>query len=45
MNLVKKIREQGHLENLVSDEKVQPFGICFVNGPQIIDFPGAIPEI
>lgn len=44
-NLIKRLKDQGHLENLVSNDDVQPFGVCLVSGPEIINFPNLIPNI
>lgn len=44
-NLVKRLKNQGHLENLVSSDNVNPFGICLISGPEIINFPTPIPNI
>ena len=43
--LVKKFREQGYLENLSNRDGVKPIGLCFISGPEIINFPGPIPNI
>jgi DNA-binding Xre family transcriptional regulator len=43
--LFQSFKEKGYLENLSDQNKVEPIGLFFASGPEILNFPGAIENI